>query len=109
MTNPFVVLGVMVPDVNSVVLLSPWSVVARSNGEAAAPVMSYKLNIISPIPVALIETVIPLKFGDVDAFAAYTICADTTPASSTILADAGSDQLFPRESVTLVASGPAAL
>jgi hypothetical protein len=71
--------------------------------------MSYKLNIISPIPREFSETVMPPSVGDVEAFAAYTICADTTPLLSTFLAEVGSDQLFPRESVTLVANGPAAL
>lgn len=61
----------IVPVVNgSDVSFSPCNAVARSNGDDAAPVISYKLNIMSPVPTALIETVMPLNAGDVRAFAA---------------------------------------
>ena len=74
MINSFSPVGVIIPLVTlSLLSLSPPLFVPRSYGCVAAPATSYILNIMSPVPTLVIETVIPLRFGEVAALAAYTI------------------------------------
>lgn len=61
----------MIPVVNGPFdVWVPKFVVPRSNGDIAAPVISYRLNIASPIPTSLNATVMPLSVGAVAALAA---------------------------------------
>ena len=69
-TNPFEVDGVIDEVVNGpLAVWFPDALVALSNAAGSAPVMSYKLNMQSPVPGVFNVTFMPPRFGLVTAFA----------------------------------------